>query len=240
MRRTLSTVAFGGLLSCTGPVRMNRPRCPRRASPTVRIFRRPRPCRSVVASRGSRLRPGRGGAAARFAPHAVRAPLRRPPVGRCTRRVRGRVAAVPLQPISGGGRLGGNGRRGRAAARAAGGLAPRPGPPPFLDPGAQTEVHVHTGTEAWFVVLSGNQCLDSPDGILRMAAGETGVAPAFTPGRSTITGKELRRAFAVVGHGAGEHLTGPATWEPGTTARMSRPRPYQSGVEPPTMVEARR
>jgi hypothetical protein len=73
-----------------------------------------------------------------------------------------------------------------------------------------------------------------------MAASQTDVAPAFTPKRLTVTGTELRRAFAVVVHGAGQHWAGPATWEPETTARMRRPRPHHSGIESPTMVEARR
>ena len=67
----------------------------------------------------------------------------------------------------------------------------------------QTAVHQHSGPEAWYV-LSGAQCLRTPDDVLVIRAGEGGFV---RPGPSmllTSIGTETRRAVLLVLHDASQ------------------------------------
>lgn len=68
-----------------------------------------------------------------------------------------------------------------------------------MRPGDSSRVHTHPGPEGWYV-LAGEQCLETPAGADRARAGETTSAPANVPMELTVTGKMLRRAFALVIH----------------------------------------
>lgn len=80
--------------------------------------------------------------------------------------------------------------------------------------GMLTTVHRHAGPEAWFV-LSGAQCLRTPDGTMVLRAGEGGTVP---PGPSmvlTSIGPDVRRSFVLVLHDASQPwLTNTSEWTP--------------------------
>lgn len=80
----------------------------------------------------------------------------------------------------------------------------------------QTAVHQHSGPEAWYVV-TGAQCLRTPEGILTIRAGEGGFV---RPGPSmllTSIGMETRRAVLLVLHDAAQPwMTVTSDWTPTT------------------------
>jgi quercetin dioxygenase-like cupin family protein len=65
----------------------------------------------------------------------------------------------------------------------------------------QTTVHRHAGPEAWYVV-TGAQCLRTPDHTTVMRAGEAGFVPPGPPMVLTSIGSETRRALVLVLHDA--------------------------------------
>lgn len=79
--------------------------------------------------------------------------------------------------------------------------------------GAYTIVHTHPGPEAWFV-LAGTQCLETPGGAMRVAAGQGGIAPPDTPMRLSNPGTTTRRALFIVIHDAARAWTSPSDWPP--------------------------
>jgi hypothetical protein len=78
----------------------------------------------------------------------------------------------------------------------------------------QTAVHQHSGPEAWYV-LTGAQCLRTPDDVLVIRAGEGGFV---RPGPSmllTSIGTETRRAVLLVLHDASQPwMTVTSDWTP--------------------------
>jgi len=78
----------------------------------------------------------------------------------------------------------------------------------------QTAVHQHAGPEAWYV-LTGAQCLRTPDDVLVIRAGEGGFV---RPGPSmllTSIGTETRRAVLLVLHDAAQPwMTITSDWTP--------------------------
>ncbi len=128
--------------------------------------------------------------------------------------------------------------QGAPPARAAGGaLALESGPlvlPPapsyeaslayaVFRPGMRSRVHVHAGPEA-FYVLAGAQCVETPAGVVRTAAGGTTVLAAGTPMALAAAGDGERRAFAIVVHDARRPQAEATPWRPagacgGTTGR---------------------
>jgi len=72
-----------------------------------------------------------------------------------------------------------------------------------MPPGTYTRVHVHPGPEAWYV-LNGEQCLETPAGVMNAGSGETMFAPPMTPMRLTNSGSTVRRAFFIVIHDANQ------------------------------------
>ena len=79
--------------------------------------------------------------------------------------------------------------------------------------GAYTMVHTHPGPEAWYV-LEGTQCLDTPGGASKVAAGQTGVAPPDTPMQLHNNGSVTRRALFIVIHDAAQPWGSPSDWKP--------------------------
>src|SRR5262249_16400372 len=49
-----------------------------------------------------------------------------------------------------------------------------------MPPGTYTRVHVHPGPEAWYV-LDGEQCLETPAGVIKAGTGESMFAAPMTP-----------------------------------------------------------
>lgn len=74
-------------------------------------------------------------------------------------------------------------------------------PPGFTQP---TIVgHRHPGPEAWFV-LSGTQCLETPNGLIMASAGEGSMVPEGWPMYLSSVGPETRRAVVLVLHPSSE------------------------------------
>jgi quercetin dioxygenase-like cupin family protein len=82
-----------------------------------------------------------------------------------------------------------------------------------MRPGDNSRVHTHPGPEGWYV-LAGEQCLEIPAGPIRAGAGETMTAPSNTPMELHVTGKTLRRAFALVIHDSAQQRGTPSNWKP--------------------------
>jgi quercetin dioxygenase-like cupin family protein len=82
-----------------------------------------------------------------------------------------------------------------------------------MRPGDSSRVHTHPGPEGWYV-LAGEQCLETPAGASRARAGEAMTAPANTPMELHVTGKTLRRAFALVIHDSTQQRGTPSDWNP--------------------------
>ncbi len=82
-----------------------------------------------------------------------------------------------------------------------------------MRPGDNSRVHTHAGPEGWYV-LAGEQCLETPDGAQRARAGETMTVRSNIPMELNVTGKRLRRAFALVIHDSTQPRGTPSDWKP--------------------------
>jgi len=83
-----------------------------------------------------------------------------------------------------------------------------------MPPGTYTRVHVHPGPEAWYV-LDGEQCLETPAGVIKAGTGESMFAAPMTPMRLTNSGSSVRRALFIVIHDANQPWTIPTNdWKP--------------------------
>ena len=82
-----------------------------------------------------------------------------------------------------------------------------------MRPGDNSRVHTHPGPEGWYV-LAGEQCLETPAGAARAQAGGTMTVQSNTPMELNVTGKTLRRAFALVIHDAAQPRGIPSDWKP--------------------------
>jgi quercetin dioxygenase-like cupin family protein len=83
-----------------------------------------------------------------------------------------------------------------------------------MPPGTYTRVHVHPGPEAWYV-LSGEQCLETPAGVMKAGTGASMFAPPMTPMRLTNSGSSIRRALFIVIHDVKQPWTIPIDdWKP--------------------------
>jgi hypothetical protein len=74
-------------------------------------------------------------------------------------------------------------------------------------------VHTHSGPEIWYV-LTGEQCLETPDGLRRASAGQGMFAPAETPMQLNITGTGKREALFLIVHDAAKPATTVSDWRP--------------------------
>jgi quercetin dioxygenase-like cupin family protein len=80
----------------------------------------------------------------------------------------------------------------------------------------RTSVHNHSGPEAWYVV-TGAQCLRTPEGVQVIRAGESGFVRAGPSMMLTSIGTETRRALVLVLHDASQPwMTGATDWTPTT------------------------
>jgi hypothetical protein len=59
--------------------------------------------------------------------------------------------------------------------------------------------HRHPGPEAWYV-LTGTQCLETPNGLIMASAGGSAMVPEGWPMRISAVGPETRRAIVLVLH----------------------------------------
>ena len=66
-------------------------------------------------------------------------------------------------------------------------------------PGMRSRVHTHPGPEAW-LVLEGEQCLETSEGKIRVAAGESMMVRGGIPMALFGTGSGIRRALVVIVH----------------------------------------
>jgi hypothetical protein len=73
-------------------------------------------------------------------------------------------------------------------------------------PGLTGFVHEHPGPEAWFIV-TGEQCLETPDGPLPGRAGEGLVVRGNLPMIIQATGTEIRRNFTLILHDSAKAAT---------------------------------
>jgi quercetin dioxygenase-like cupin family protein len=67
----------------------------------------------------------------------------------------------------------------------------------YIPAGLTSRIHTHSGVEGFYVV-DGQQCLETPTRIYKMAKGESFVIPAGVTMRLVATGTKPRRALAVV------------------------------------------
>jgi quercetin dioxygenase-like cupin family protein len=67
----------------------------------------------------------------------------------------------------------------------------------YIPAGMTSRVHFHSGVEAFYTV-DGEQCLETKEKAFRMKKGDTLVVPTGIAMRLVATGKEPRRAFAVI------------------------------------------
>ena len=73
-------------------------------------------------------------------------------------------------------------------------------------PGFASFAHAHPGPEAWFI-LTGEQCLETPEGRIPGRAGDGMVVRGDLPMIVRSTGSEIRRNFALVLHDAAQPVT---------------------------------
>ena len=82
-----------------------------------------------------------------------------------------------------------------------------------MRPGDSSRVHTHPGPEGWYVI-AGEQCLETPAGANRAGSGQTMTVPPNVPMELNVTGKALRRAFALVIHDSTQDRGIPSDWKP--------------------------
>lgn len=70
-------------------------------------------------------------------------------------------------------------------------------------PGGAVAAHRHSGPELWYT-LSGEQCLETPDGKTVARAGESTIIPGGTPMALLALGTELRRSLVLILHDASQ------------------------------------
>jgi len=82
-------------------------------------------------------------------------------------------------------------------------------------PGMKSAVHRHAGPEAWYT-LTGETCLETPQGIVKgIAGGSHVIVPEGPPMELTATGSETRRSLVLILHDSGQPPTTPAPdWTP--------------------------
>jgi hypothetical protein len=78
----------------------------------------------------------------------------------------------------------------------------------------QISTHRHSGPEAWYV-MTGVQCVETPQGIIVSRAGEGAVAPEGSPMVLSSVGRETLRSILLVLHDTSQPWTTMASdWEP--------------------------
>jgi quercetin dioxygenase-like cupin family protein len=82
-----------------------------------------------------------------------------------------------------------------------------------MRPGDKSRVHTHSGPEGWYVI-AGEQCLETSAGPIRARAGGTMTVRSDIPMQLNVTGKRVRRAFALVIHDSAQQRGTPSGWKP--------------------------
>jgi len=81
-------------------------------------------------------------------------------------------------------------------------------------PGMRAAIHRHSGPEAWYL-LSGAQCLETPEGITVARTGEGAVVPEGPPMALSSVGTETRRSVLLVLHDTSQPwITIASDWQP--------------------------
>ena len=81
-------------------------------------------------------------------------------------------------------------------------------------PGMQAGAHRHSGPEAWYLI-SGAQCLETPNGITVAHAGQSAVVPEGSPMALSSVGAETRRSVLLVLHDTSQPWVSVAhDWQP--------------------------
>jgi quercetin dioxygenase-like cupin family protein len=89
-------------------------------------------------------------------------------------------------------------------------------------PGMRSRIHTHPGPEAW-IVLEGEQCLETPEGNIRVKAGESMMVRGGIPMALFGTGQGVRRALVVIVHPTGERLGKTHSgWQPTGSCLLGR------------------
>jgi hypothetical protein len=70
-----------------------------------------------------------------------------------------------------------------------------------------------SGPEIWYL-FTGQQCLETPNGMQRAKAGEGMFAPANTPMQLSIAGTRNREALFAIVHDAAKPATIVSDWQP--------------------------
>jgi len=84
----------------------------------------------------------------------------------------------------------------------------------LFKPGMQGRAHQHSGPEAWYLV-SGSQCLETPEGITIAHAGDSAVVREGPPMRISSVGAEMRRSVLLVLHDTSQPwMTFTSRWTP--------------------------
>ena len=88
-------------------------------------------------------------------------------------------------------------------------------------PGMSSRIHTHPGPEAW-VVLEGEQCLETPEGVIRGSAGDAMLVRGGIP-MQLFGGTAVRRALVLILHPATEPLGAPhRDWHPSGACLVAR------------------
>ena len=82
-----------------------------------------------------------------------------------------------------------------------------------MRPGDSSRVHTHPGPEGWYLI-AGEQCLETPAGANKAGAGQTMTVEPNIPMELNVTGKTIRRAFALVIHDSTQDRGIPSDWKP--------------------------
>ena len=81
-------------------------------------------------------------------------------------------------------------------------------------PGMRASIHRHSGPEAWYLV-SGVQCLETPEGITVAHSGEGAVVPEGPPMALSSVGTQMRRSVLLVLHDTSQPwITMESDWKP--------------------------
>jgi quercetin dioxygenase-like cupin family protein len=97
-------------------------------------------------------------------------------------------------------------------------MSARPHTASFMEatftPGMSSRIHTHPGPEAW-VVLEGEQCLETSEGVIRGRAGNAMMVRGGIPMQLFGTGTATRKALVLIIHPTGEALGATyADWRP--------------------------
>jgi quercetin dioxygenase-like cupin family protein len=82
-----------------------------------------------------------------------------------------------------------------------------------MQPSDHSRVHTHAGPEAWYV-LSGTQCLETPEGAHRAGVGSTMSAAPNRPMELRVTGTDVARALTLVIHDSTLEFGTASNWRP--------------------------